>query len=96
MTDTTTNFDIDNGAELLDDIVKFMRRFIVATDEQLTAAALWIVHTHAFAAAEMTPYLYITSPEKRSGKTRLLKLLQLLCAKPWVTVQDPVAAPRPG
>jgi hypothetical protein len=86
MEDATTNYDIDNGAELLDDIVTFMRRFIVATDEQLTVAALWVLHTHAFNAAEMTPYLYITSPEKRSGKTRLLKLLQLLVAKPWLVV----------
>jgi hypothetical protein len=52
-------------------------------DHQASAVALWIFHTHAFDAADYSPYLAITSPEMRSGKTTLMKLLELLCARPW-------------
>jgi hypothetical protein len=55
------------------------------SDAQADAAALWIVHTHCFDAAEQTPYLAISSAEKRSGKTRLLEVLELLVARPWLT-----------
>jgi hypothetical protein len=47
--------------------------------------ALWVVHSHAVDAADCTPYLSITSAEKRSGKTRLLEVLALLVARPWLT-----------
>lgn len=39
------------------------------------------MHTHAVEAAAQTPYLSIRSPEKQSGKTRLLEILELLCAR---------------
>ena len=71
--------------EVLDELAGFVRRFVVMTDAQADAVALWIVHTHAFDAAEQTPYLAISSAEKRSGKTRLLEVLELLVARPWLT-----------
>ncbi|MBI4310221.1 MAG: DUF3631 domain-containing protein [Chloroflexi bacterium] len=74
-----------DGAGVLDAIAAFLRRFLVLSLHQAHAIALWVVHTHAFAAAEATPYLSITSPEKRSGKTRLLEVLELLVARPWLT-----------
>jgi Protein of unknown function (DUF3631) len=73
------------GAELLDAIAVLLRRYVVLSQEQADAAALWVVHTHAFGAAEVTPYLWITSAEMGSGKTRLLEALELLVAKPWLT-----------
>jgi hypothetical protein len=48
-----------------------------------TALALWIAHTHALAGAHATPYLLVVSPERRSGKTRLLEVVELLVADPW-------------
>ncbi len=67
--------------QLLKDIEAFVRRFIVfASDAQVTAVALWLLHTHAIEAAEVTPYLNICSAEKRSGKSRLLELLAALAA----------------
>ncbi len=65
-------------AQLLDSVVAVVRRFVVLGDEQLDALALWVLHTHAIAAADTTPYLAITSPEKRSGKSRLLEVLAQL------------------
>lgn len=70
-------------AGLLDEIVIFLRRFVVLTDEQADVLAVWIVHTHCFRAAVTTPYIAITSPTMRAGKTRILEVAELLVARPW-------------
>jgi hypothetical protein len=75
----------DETAELLDELTSLSRKFVVMQDEQAVAVALWVLHTHVFDAADQTPYLSITSAEKRSGKTRLLEVLRLLVWKPWFT-----------
>ena len=72
---------------LLADVEKFIRLYVSMGDAECTAMALWVAHTHAIEAAECTPYLYITSPEKQSGKTRLLEALSLLVARPWFTAR---------
>ena len=82
----------EDGAILLADVTRFVRRFVVLSDDQLVALALWIVHTHAIEVADATPYLNITSAEKRSGKTRLLEVLDLLVARPWRTGRTSAAA----
>src|ERR1700693_2645517 len=80
------------GAALLSDAMRFVRRFVVLSNEQLVAIVLWVVHTHAIDAAEATPYLNVTSAEKRSGKTRLLEVMELLVARPWRTGRTSAAA----
>jgi hypothetical protein len=75
----------EDRATLLDDLAAFVRRFVVISNAHPAVVALWIVHTHALEAAEATPYLAITSAEKRSGKTRLLEVLTLLVARPLAT-----------
>ncbi len=56
-----------------------MRRFVVfGRPEAVVAVVLWIAHTYAIGIAEATPYLAVTSPEKGSGKTRLLECVGLL------------------
>jgi len=74
-----------NGAEVLDELIAIIRRFVVMSWAQAVIVALWVIHTHAFQAAETTPYLSITSAEKESGKTRLLEVLVTLVARPWFT-----------
>ena len=74
-----------SGAEILDSVMRFIRRFVSVTEPQARAVTLWIVHTHAFEAADCTPYLAINSAEKRSGKTRQLEVARLLVSKPWFT-----------
>jgi len=73
------------GAELLDQVTGFLLQYVVLTRAQANTLALWVAHTHAFEAAEATPYISITSPEKRSGKTRLLEVLELVVNRPWLT-----------
>jgi hypothetical protein len=70
---------------LLDMVEAQVRRYVVLTKDQACAVSLWVVHTWAIDFAYCTPYLDIHSPEKRSGKTRLLEVLDTLVAKPWLT-----------
>lgn len=77
----------DNAAAaLLAELAEFVRRFVVISPAQAGAIALWIVHTHAFDAADASPYLAVTSPEKRSGKSRLFEVLEIVVANPWKVI----------
>jgi hypothetical protein len=77
---------------VLDDVVHFLRRFVVLSEPQLAAIALFVMHTHATEAADCTPYLHVRSAEKRSGKTRLLEVLELLVREPMPTANISDAA----
>ena len=80
------------SALLLDDVRAFVRRFVALTDAQADTIALWIAHSHVFEAFYCTPYLEITSAEKRSGKTRLLEAIELLVREPLPTANITDAA----
>lgn len=81
------------GSALLDEVHAFVTRFVSFSEpEQADAVTLWIVHTHAFAAAETTPRLAIQSAEKQSGKTRLLEILDMLVNEPLQTASISAAA----
>ena len=67
-----------DGAELLDDLTRTLHSFVVMTKHQARAVALWILFTWCFAAAYCALKLWIKSPEKRSGKTRLVEVLSYL------------------
>lgn len=83
--------DMDLAA-LLSDVLVYIRQYVVMTKAQADAVVLWVAHTHAFDAAETTPYISATSAEKRSGKTRLLEALEPLVARPWFTGRVTAAA----
>jgi len=68
--------------ELLDKCKAWIRRYIFVSDEQAVVLAAWILHTHAFDAAETTPYIHITAPDKECGKSRLMEVLEPLAANP--------------
>jgi 5S rRNA maturation endonuclease (ribonuclease M5) len=69
-------------AELLDGVEALIHKYVVTSDEQRCVLALWALHTHVIAAADTTPYIAITSAEKRSGKSRLLEILAQLVPRP--------------
>lgn len=71
------------ACELLDSLSAFLRRFVVMSEHQTAVVALWLVHTHAISAADVTPFLAVTSAERRSGKSLLLDVLELVAARPW-------------
>jgi Protein of unknown function (DUF3631)/DnaB-like helicase N terminal domain len=73
------------GADVLDEIAVFVQRFVILSRSELLVISLWVAHTWAFDASDATPYLAVTSAEMRSGKTRLLEILELLVRSPWRT-----------
>ncbi|MHB8397915.1 MAG: DUF3631 domain-containing protein [Candidatus Limnocylindrales bacterium] len=80
-------------AEALARIEQFLCRYLVfPRPEAIVAVVLWIAHTHAIERADATPYLAISSPEKQSGKTRLLECLALLAHACAGIVITPTAA----
>jgi hypothetical protein len=84
----STSLEIAGGplSKLLDEITVFVCRFVVLTRAQADLIATWVLHTWAISAAEVTLFLSITSAEMRSGKTRLLEVLELLVRRPWRAV----------
>lgn len=72
--------------EVLEAVVAFIRRFVVMPEPAAVLCGLWTLHAHAIEAADVTPYLIVTSPEKRSGKSRLLEVLKLIVPGPFHAV----------
>ena len=80
-------------ADLLARVERFVARFVVLPNELAAAAvALFVLHTWAIEGAHATPYLIVVSPERRTGKSRLLDVLTLLVRSPWHTVGTSEAA----
>ncbi len=70
-------------SDLLDCTAVFLSRFVVLGSAELAhAVALWVGHSWLYDQFDTTPYLAIQSPEKGSGKTRLLECLRLLTREP--------------
>jgi len=67
-----------DGAALLTDLAQQCTRYVVLPEHAAPALALWILHTWVFECFDITPYLSITSPTKRCGKTVLMTLLYWL------------------
>jgi hypothetical protein len=70
-------------ANLLDVIERLFCRFVrFPSEHEAAVLALFTLHTWTLAAARATPYLLLISPEKRSGKTRTLEVLELVVRQP--------------
>ncbi len=74
--------DAGEPADVVASTESFIRRFCILPGAAYLPLALWIVATHVSDAFGAFPYIALTSPVKRCGKTRVLEVLELLCAKP--------------
>ena len=80
-------------ADLLDAIDTLLDRFVAFPSEhERHAVAAWVLHTWTLDAFDSTPRLALLSPEKGSGKTRTLEVLELLVPNPHHTVNMSAAA----
>jgi hypothetical protein len=80
------------GAALLDDVRTALRKYCVLPSAHAeVAVVLWAVLTHLTAAFDYAPRLVARSPEKRSGKSRLLEILDALVYSPLRAVNCTVA-----
>ncbi len=71
------------GAELLDDVHDYLRRFVAYPSPHTQVAhTLWIAHAHFMDSWESTPRIAFLSPEPGSGKTRALELTETLVPRP--------------
>ena len=81
------------AAELLAEVEDVLRRFVVLpSDSAFAALSLWALHTHAFEGQTQTPYILLTSAEKRCGKSRVLEVLEPIVREPWATAYTSAAA----
>lgn len=77
---------------ILDQVYEFVGRFIFYPSEHAKILHVaWVAHTHLVNSFNATPRLAILSPEKRSGKTRLLEITKLLVQNPV-----PMVSPSPA
>ncbi|VEG42724.1 Conserved PhiRv2-like prophage protein of uncharacterised function (modular protein) [Mycolicibacterium flavescens] len=83
----------DGAAEVLDAVEVFIRRFCLLPGEHCyVAATLWSAHTHFIDRLETTPRFACLSPEPGSGKTRVLEVLDVLCANPLMALDISMSA----
>jgi hypothetical protein len=87
---TRPDFD---AAELLNDVEKFIRRFVVFPSEAAyVAVTLWVAHTHLMDLFDSTPRLAFLSPEPGSGKSRSLEVVNLMVPRAMYAVSATTAA----
>jgi hypothetical protein len=60
----------------------FIRGFCILPESAYLPLALWAVASHIPDAFGAFPYVALLSPAKGCGKTRVLEILELLCANP--------------
>lgn len=86
-------WDPEGGAELLDEVSAFIRRYVSAPSEHaLVALTLWTAHAHALDACDSSPRIALLSPEPGSGKTRTLEVLEVLVTRPMHALNASAAA----
>jgi hypothetical protein len=91
--DTFEDVPEEEGAVLLDEVAGFVSGFVAfPRPEYSSVVALWVAHAHAIVGFESTPRLAVLSPEKQSGKTRLLEVIELLVPRPMLAVNCSAAA----
>ena len=73
------------GAQLLEELVATIERYMRLPSGAAVAVALWVLHSHAIEATFLSPILLITSPVYGCGKTTLLTVLRELVQRPLPT-----------
>jgi Protein of unknown function (DUF3631) len=75
-------------AEILDQLAAFFRRYIVFPDPRSALLiGAWVLMTWCYRAFDIIPYVGLSSPGKRTGKTHCLDLMRLTSfnASPLIT-----------
>jgi putative DNA primase/helicase len=67
-----------DGAALMDDLGATILRFCVLPEHSAPLMAAWVLHAWAHDAADISPVLALTSPEKRCGKTTAVSVISAL------------------
>ena len=81
-------------ADLLEETVQALERYMVMTPEQAWTVALWTAWTWVFDHFDVAPMLFVSSPTKRCGKSTLMKFLSIVTARPLLRTPSPAAVFR--
>ena len=68
---------------ILAEVESFVGRYVIVPAPARLVIALWGIATHLAECFDSFPYLSLSSPVPRCGKTRVLEVLELICARPW-------------
>ena len=71
------------GTRVLADVESFISRYAILPASARLPVSLWAIATHLADRFDSFPYLSLSSPLPRCGKTRVLEILELLVARPW-------------
>jgi putative DNA primase/helicase len=74
-----------DGVELLIEICRAIRRYVVAENADIVAMALWCIAAHGIDAFAISPFLNLSSPEKGCGKSTTLTVLSYLLPRPLLS-----------
>jgi hypothetical protein len=80
---TPTSLTLWRGlADMLDEVVRELHRFLVMDDQAAKAVALWVVHSHVFMHRifPRTPHMIVWSKTHGCAKTTLREILELFAA----------------
>src|SRR5258708_32007327 len=71
-----------DGPALLNDVYSCVRTYVSMSEHEAVTVTLWAVNTFVYDNFDILPLLGVTSPEKRCGKSVLLKILNKLTKRP--------------
>ena len=77
---------------IVGELETFFSRFLALSPGLPLVLALWSLATHLHERFDAFPYLAVTSPTKRCGKTRVCELVGFVCFQPLPTVSISAAA----
>ena len=80
------------GPDLVAGIRAKLKTYLDLSDGADLVIALWVLHAWTIDVSHVSPILAITSPDKRCGKTTLLKLLNRLVRRPLIAANISPAA----
>ncbi|GAB6276035.1 MAG: hypothetical protein SAMD01599839_05750 [Rectinema sp.] len=90
--DITPADEPQDGATLLDDLARHVRRFVVIDETGIAAITLWTVFSHLAHDAPCCPNLVFSSAVKACGKSTALDVVSRLVPKPLATANVSPAA----
>jgi hypothetical protein len=73
----------EEGTRVLGAVESFITRYVVLPEAARLPVTLWAVATYMADCFDVFPYLSLSSPLPRCGKTRALEVLEQIVAKPW-------------
>jgi len=74
-----------DGVVLFNELKAALARYLALLESALEAIAFWVMFTHTFDVAEVSPRLAVLSPLPECGKTTLFSVLSRLVRKTLLT-----------